>query len=293
MPTDSSGSQPCSEDTLSTDDLFQGRLVHWRDRATWFSPLESWLEPLWAPSGKDSLRACRPLDLCWDDCEWLEVLERSLTADIETVQEALADRLELAVLRAFHGCRVLDAGVFHRDGLKINDPARLEADVRKMVSEEEDLAWLRPTIDQRLAEFEHRERDTGRLYVCADDGPQLEHIGHYLLYGSEWVQVLLGWSGHRVLRRRGSPTMVTIDLPLRLATPGTRRAFAATLLQEWTRVFVNGPTFVPNLDFTVILDQDLPASMVVDHYHPTVVKDTFHGYHPEPTLNPRCPGCED
>jgi hypothetical protein len=99
-------------------------------------------------------------ELCWDDFEWLKILESKLAArPIESVIDDLASALDPVVLRVYHGCRVADAGVFHREGLRINSPEALAEDVRRIVAEESDLAWLRPTIESRLVAFEHRDRD--------------------------------------------------------------------------------------------------------------------------------------
>lgn len=266
--------------------------MHWKDRATWSDLLGEWIQPYFRKGAFARLRRLDEKDLCWDDYDWLDVvLAPRLTVQIDTAIELLADALDGAVLRAFHGCRVADAGVFHREGIRLNDPAKLEAEVRRIVAEEEDLAWRRPTIEKDLAEWGARERDTGRLYVCADDQPQLDRIGHYMLYGSEWITALLGFSAHQTLRRRGVPTMIELDLPFNLATPSTRREFARKLLQEWVRVLVNAPTFVPKLDFTVTLREDLPAQMVVGHYHPKALKDPFSRYRTFKTETPFCPSC--
>lgn len=269
---------------------WRGRLVHWQDRTTWFGALETWLEAEWRPGAKARLRK-RMLDLCWDDSDWLDALERHVQPSVETLVEGLADDLAKATLRTFHGCRVPDAGVFHREGLRRNNPAELEALARRLVAEDDDLAWMRPKIEAMIAEFDDRERDTGRLYVCADERPQLDHSGHYLLFGSEWLQCLLGWGAHRALKRYGTPTVVEVDLPFDWASEGTRREFARHLLQEWTRVFVMGETFSPALDFSVILRRDIPAEKVVGHSHPRVLKNPFMQYLTERTADPTCPHC--
>ncbi|MET3354301.1 UNVERIFIED_ORG: hypothetical protein ABID33_002212 [Xanthobacter viscosus] len=271
-------------------EVWRGRRVHWQDRATWFGALETWLEREWRSGGKARLQK-RKLDLCWDDSDWLVALDRHVQPSIETLIEELADDLANAKLRTFHGCRVPDAGVFHREGLRRNEPAELEALARRLVAEDDDLAWMRPKIEGIIAGFEDRERDTGRLYVCADERPQLDRSGQYLLFGSEWLQCLLGRGAHRALKRYGTPTVVEVDLPFDWASKGTRREFARHLLQEWTRVFVKGETFSPALDFSVILLRDIPAEMVVGHSHPRVLKNPFMQYRTERTANPTCPHC--
>lgn len=278
--------------TNLAENPWRGRLVHWKDRETWFDVLTTWIQPQFRPSAFARLTRLKPRDIYWDDPDWLDVvLAPRLLIQIDTAVDLLAGALEPAVLRVFHGCRVADAGVFHRDGLLLNDPAKLTEEVRRIVAEEDELAWRRPTIDRDLAEWDARERDTSRLYVCVDDQPQLDRIGHYLLYGSEWISAFLGFSGHGVLRRRGVPTMIELDLPFKLATPNTRLNFARRLLQEWVRVTVNAPTFVPQLDFTVILRTSLSPDTVVGHYHPETVKDHFNHHAVIRTEHPFCPSC--
>lgn len=207
-------------------------------------------------------------------------------------QGPLSDALKNARLRTYHGCRVKDAGLFHRTGLHLNDPAALADQARRHVSEDDRLEWMRPKIDQMIEEFDSRERDTGRLYLCADDRGQLTDSasGHYCLYGSEWIQVLLGWGAHEVLRSRGVPTILEIDLPLAETSEWERQEFAQTLLQEWIHAAVNNPDWVRELDFTFMMRNNIPPSWVVGHFHPARLHDPFHKVWRK-TADPSCPHC--
>jgi hypothetical protein len=233
-------------------------------------------------------------ELCWDDFEWLKILESKLAArPIESVIDDLASALDPVVLRVYHGCRVADAGVFHREGLRINSPEALAEDVRRIVAEESDLAWLRPTIESRLVAFEHRDRDTGRSYVGVDHRALIEEAGPYALYGSEWILSFFGFGAHDILRRRGVPTIVEIDLPCRYMSPASRAEFGRQLLQEWTRVQVNRPDWLPVIDFTVILHVDLPPEAIVGHLHPAAVIDPLCQRVRRITAATHCPHCRD
>ena len=210
--------------------------------------------------------------------------------DVDMVAEDLADDLLPTRLTVFHASRVLNVGIVHRDGLRINDPRSLADEARRIVAEEEDLAWMRPTIETTIAGFEHKDRDTGRLYVVADDRPFLESSGHYLIYGSEWIQVLLGWSAHTALRRRGMPTIFEIELPLHVVHSSARTEFARDLLREWSRQQVASNTQSPELDFSFILGRDIPPEWVVGHAHPARIRDPFYaGWHRNASLS--CPHC--
>lgn len=274
------------------DALWASGTLIWKDPITWYDRLTRWLTPRLEKGGIKRLQNLGEQDLCWDDMDWREVvLAPQLAEEEEYARDALAEALWATTARVYHGCRVNDAGVFHREGLRANDPAEMEALARRIVDEEDELAWMRPDIDQRLADFDARDRDTGRLYVCLDDRPQLDHIGHYALYGPEWLQAFFSFSGFRVLRSRGVPTILELDLPLELTSDHTRQELATDLLQEWTRITVNRPSWSPQIDFTISLKHGLPPEYVVGHYHPKELKSPYHQKMVVRTDATECPGC--
>lgn len=269
-----------------------GRTFVWKERATWFPHVEAWLKPLLYKGRQRKFLAEGPRDNPQDDPDWLDFLSSISRVDAEDLTGFLADDLMDVTLRTYHGCRVEDAGVFHREGIRINDPATLSTEARRIVMEDERLAWMRPKIDKMIAEFDSRERDTGRVYICADDRPQLDDCGHYCLYGSEWIQVILGWSAHEVLRSRGVPTMVELNLPLHMVSDGQRTEFARRLLQEWIHASTNKTDWTPDLDFTFVLRRDIPPSWVVGHQHPGSLYDVFHRVR-RGTVDTSCPYCRN
>ena len=78
-------------------------------------------------------------DLCWDDLEWSDVLQRCLVADFDYHADALANALDPAVILTFHGCRTDDAGSYFRGGLRVHDRAAMTAQVRAIVDGSEEL----------------------------------------------------------------------------------------------------------------------------------------------------------
>lgn len=264
----------------------------WKELYTWYQPLTDWLAFDLRAGGAERLRSLGEQDICWDDCDWLDlVLKPEASDDIETIIQSLGDELDRVLLRTYHGCRLDDAGVFHREGLLVNDPTKLENEVRRIVAEEEALAWMRPSLEDRIAAYDFRERDTGKLYLCLDDRPQLDHIGHYALYGSEWISAFLPASGRHVMRSRGVPTIVECDIPLSWTTPRTRDALARAFLQEWTRQTVNSPNWLPARDFSIILHHRVPPEHIVGHYHPAVLKCPFEGRREHVSAAIKCPSC--
>lgn len=272
---------------------FPDQTLIWRDRGAWFPVLEGWLKPFMYRQRFRELVKSGPLEHPEDDTEWLDILSSVSRIDARDIAENyLANALLDVQLRAYHGCRIEDAGVLHNDGLVVNDPTALAARARQLVMEHESLSWLRAEIDQKISEFEYRDRDVGRLHVVADERGQLGDAGagHYCLYGSEWMQVLLGWGAHDVLRSVGVPTMVELKLPLNIVADWEREQFALVLLQEWIHAAVNRPDWVRELDFTFTLRQNVPPDWVIGHRHPARLYDPFHRVwrRSEATTCPHC-----
>lgn len=258
------------------DNPWSGVILDWKDQASWVAHLTEWLTPCLRRGALRRLAREPNEHLYLDDPAWVERVAAETDLDIELLVEDLADDLMGARVRAYHGCRLADAGAIHAGGLKRNDPSVLAEEVRQIVAAEDGLAWLRADLEAKIADFEHRERDTGCLYVVADDRPLAEDSGHYLLYGSEWIQVLLGWGAHDSLRRRGAPTVIALDLPLSVVHSSARTGLASDLLREWGRQQAARDGVSPNLDFSFVLRRDVPSDWIVAHTHPARIRDPFY-----------------
>jgi hypothetical protein len=148
----------------------------------------------------------------------------------------------------------------------------MTAQLKAIVAGSDELAWMRDRVDTAIAEIEN-ELDSGRVYVVADDAVLLKHAAHYLIYGSEWISAILGAAGRRVLLQRGVPTVLEIDLPLRMSSMQTRTELATKMLREWTRLACNRPDWSSPIDFSFRLRTDIPAAWIVRHSHPAELRD--------------------
>jgi hypothetical protein len=268
------------------------KLIIWKDRSTWMPPMAEWLEPYLVDGALDELKVHGELDLCWDDPDWLGFLQEFLDGDVDIVAEELGAELRTASVRMFHGCRVLDAGDYHREGLLRNNPKKLEAHLRRMVETEDDFAIFRPHIDKFIDDAKDiRGRDKGRLFLGLDDQALVDDCGHYALYGSEWIMCVLGFAGHSSLRKRGTPTILEVDFPGKWMSQNTRTELARKLLQEFTHVTVNDRPWIPSIDFSVVSRRDVPAELVVGHSHPAEIKDYHHGGVTRLSTSTTCPHC--
>ncbi|MCJ2065989.1 hypothetical protein MKK63_25255 [Methylobacterium sp. J-088] len=257
----------------SRDSVWKGHAFVWKRPPGWVGVLKAWLGPRFGPAGIEALRPGLERDLCWDDTAWLDLLETALAVDLEDAVDELADDLRHAVLRTYHGTRTIDAGIFHREGLKVHDRRAMTERLRHLVDAHDELATLRgDALARAIAEVDNRT-DDGRLHVVADDQFLLDHAAHYLIYGSEWVAAVLGEGNRRFLRTQGAPTLLEIDLPLRMAGPRSRQEFAKAMLREWARLTCNEADWSAPIDFAFCLHVDIPPACVVGHTHPTEFRD--------------------
>ena len=199
------------------------------------------------------------------------MLEKCLTADIAHHTDKLAQAIEPATLRTYHGCRTADAGIYGREGLRTHDREAMKERLRTIVALHPELRSLKPRLSQAIATIDNTH-DIGRLYVVADDQMLIRHAAHYLIYGSEWMSAVLG-DDRSVLKGIGAPTLLEINLPLRVASLATRREFAVKMLCEWTRFACNEPDWAAPIDFTFTLGTDIPPEWVVGHSHPEELVD--------------------
>lgn len=230
-------------------------------------------------------------DICWDDLEWRDVLSGVLKSSFEVCAEGLADALDGAFLLTFHGCRTEDAGEYHSDGLKVHDRETMAARLHGIVESNPSLAWMKDRLNAAISEIDN-EIDVGRLYVVVDDTGLLEEAAHYLIYHSEWIVAVLGEAGRPVLRSRGVPTLLEIDLPLRMASRFARKELALVMLCEWTRCICNEPDWSAPIDFSFCLDEDIAAEFIVGHSHPRELPDPLERGIVHRTKRHHCKACE-
>lgn len=273
---------------------FPDRLIDWKVRATWHDAVSAWINAEAEADVVGSVAALGEQDLCWDDPTWLEQLSACLDFHYEGLLEPMADWLSAWSIRVYHGGRVEDAACYARHGLLRSRTEALDAQVRRIVGEEDDLAWMRPGLDERLAAWPRRNRDDGWLHVAIDGRVQHDEDGsssHYMLYGSEWIFAFLGPPAWPVLRRRGVATMAMFDLPLAWVSPQCREEFAEALLQEWCHATVNRRDWTPARDWTFSLQFDLPPETYVGHSHPRALVDTHGGGVSRRQREAICPSC--
>lgn len=252
--------------------------------------MSEWLRSRMDARALSSLKGVDHEAWCDDDLDWLCLLESYLELPLKITKRELVVSLGQMTVRTYHGCRTEDAGHYFGQGLRGHRRVELEAEVRSFLERTEELGWWLSGLTQRIAEVESNI-DEGCCYVVLDPRPLLERAAHYLIYGSEWRLAVLGNIGRRAIRQIGAPTLLEIDLPLRMVDPHFRENLAKELLQEWTRQFVSQTSRVRWIDFTFKVRQDIPPEHIVAHSHPEALRDPLDQFRTHRSTRVDCVLC--
>ena len=272
------------------DAVWEGRRVVWKQPESWAPALTAWLAPDFRVDAMRRLRPGQFRDICWDDSEWLQVLDRCIKGGVDDLVLKLSIALLTATIRAYHGCRTEDAGSYFRDGLLVHNRQRLKARVLAIIEAHQELQYFRSELDRAIAEVDN-ELDQGKAFVVLSDEALLRDSAHYLIYGSEWIMSLFDDYGRRVLKSLGTPTLIEIDLPAAMTHSNDREQLARIMLREWTRLACNGHEWSAPVDFSFWLVRDVPPVHVVGHSHPERMTDPDDGMREYRSLMTSCRFC--
>lgn len=274
-----------------TASIWKGHLIQWMDRSTWSPQITTWIEPYLvdcvADVRKNAHKATEAADYLSesDAKKFFDQLVDYRTAEVIA---DLAQDIRFAQLRVFHATRVEDAGLFHREGLRPYPRAHLVRHAEQIVAGSRRLQPLLPYVRSVRSGIK-RSRDKGTIYTCIDDQSLTADNTHYALYGSEWIiahlvnlaaRVEVGVSPsdvHDALRDRGIPTVLVIDLPLRLLDDDERYKFLSEeVLPSWVWEYLLGHQETLEGYWCPIIRRKIPAAAIVGHYHPRILEDPYY-----------------
>jgi len=125
----------------------------------------------------------------------------------------------------------------------------------------------------------------GYVYFGLDDRFLIDHCGHYLIEGSEYLQGLASFIERETggelkseLRRYGKPTIFEVRIPLSAIQESELKELAFDLLHTWAYNLAHNSSHSYKLDFGIELDQGLPPDHIIGHYYPGEIPDPSNGY---------------
>src|SRR5439155_21370399 len=144
----------------------------------------------------------------------------------EVLTRRLVDRYQYVI--AFHGCRAASVKTYQEQGLRVCNPKHLNETARQIFGNH-----IR--LDAAIANLQsdYTEHNRGRIFFCLSFGNLVEHCGHYLLYGSEYLGAIGAYLGRMdELQKVGRATVVECRVPIRLIPRNYLRCLAGDILEE-------------------------------------------------------------
>ncbi|OJV10103.1 MAG: hypothetical protein BGO12_13665 [Verrucomicrobia bacterium 61-8] len=181
---------------------------------------------------------------------------------------------------SFHCARPLDLSAFYKDGLRLGDIKDLNQRAREIF-----LSSRYPQITTAIFDLAIENASDihdQKLFAVLDER---EISGHYLIYGSEHICGIgasmvrqVGFDCRQILKLHGTPTVFRVDLPRDLIAESQLRDLAADLVEScWDERKRERP---PRIDWSWIMDKEIPGVYVLDHVHPELIPDPLMRYIP-------------
>ena len=217
-------------------------------------------------------KAARQRVFIWSDRQtWPDRYPTRLSEPGSRACDRLADRLRDSydAVRAYHGCRPLSTDSYLREGLKLADHAALTRHAVELFTS------VCPWVTREAVEAAAAKQsgiDDRRVYACWDDRELVEHSGHYIVRGSEFIQAIgaLLYCQH-VLENFGTPTIIELDVPMAHLSDSDLQGLACEMTQSGRgrKVPISGGAF--------ILHSALPASTIIGIHTVFEVRDPCGG----------------
>nr|WP_319382362.1 hypothetical protein [uncultured Roseibium sp.] len=253
----------------------------WQSYYTWNSEIWDLLTPVITEEVKSTFLAAPPEYLVSDDLSWLddivfEVEDRDISTKTFLAEEL---RKKFRAFRALHGTKAESPNIFFETGLIPLDPDHIHARARKIF-----LNGTFPELSDAYLEAAIKAvgagTRAGRVWFEGNERLLVEHAGHYMLYGSEYLTAIAAnmrgtRDYRRVLKEIDQPVVLICDVPLDLMSDHMLEEFSGSALEMVFQELMDGAEFCPERmrGAAFCIREALPAECVIGYYHPTLLKD--------------------
>lgn len=262
------------------------RILDWRQRRSWLASIRHYASGVLTAEVREHVRQARPD--CWsDDMSWLPD-HRWLVGEF---CGRMADYY--SHFKAFHGCRPVEMDSYLKDGLVGQNKDHIQRVFRHMFSE-----WPSEALDRAIEQFDpSRPSEAGKVWLLGCDQELVNHCGHYLIQGSEYLMALAGavggFSAQRRLRDVGVPTIFEVDLPVSYVPAEQRMEIARNILSAWGQGVARRPLGLNSGSPCFVIRRTIPPEHIRGHRHPERIVDPHRGHVTYHNPQGSCPVCRD
>lgn len=188
--------------------------IVWKDPSSWMDMIDAALDGRLACAAEPRIKLADTKDWYLDNSEWVDLLAHCLDEDADDLVDELTERLIGQTLRAYHGCRPANLDSYRKHGIRMLDCTAIIVLTREWLETVPNNEGLLPLLSDMTERVGPATRE-GHVYFGLDDRFLVEHCGHYLIYGSEFLTAGFGRQ-RQVLTTRGRPTVIEVDVPIGL-----------------------------------------------------------------------------
>jgi hypothetical protein len=241
----------------------------WTKRSSWLRAIKNYASAAITAELREHLSTKRPD--CWsDNLSWLP--------DIEIADQFAIDfKNHYTHIKAYHGCRPTAIEDYYQNGIVGQNSEKLFSSFRNTF---EDLP--KSAVEKAIDNMKYRAiREAGKTWFVLNGKDLLDDCGHYLIQGSEYVMALAAELGkvhyssedYRLrLRNIGIPTLFEVHIPLSFIRTQQIESLAKTVLSNWGQLAAKKPLGI-NTDYCISIHQPLPAKQIINHFHPSQIRD--------------------
>ena len=243
-------------------------LFDWNDRSAWLAEIPKYAAGILTSRVTSTINRIRPE--CWsDNFAWLPI-------DDGEDQFVNAFASHYRYIRAFHGCRPIDLKSYYEFGLQGQAAEVIEA---QFISIFQDVP--KSKLREALEDFKDRKgSERGKFWVVLDKDELIEHCGHYLIQGSEYLMALAatlcgvapGEDYRLRLRTSGTPTIFELHIPTEYLPKMQIYAVARLVLATWGEHTAKRPMGV-RYSPCLTIGRTVEPEYLVGHTHPARIRD--------------------
>ena len=205
----------------------------------------------------------------------------------ELVENFLNDfSKQFTFIKMYHCCHPLDTQSYYDLGIRVLDTAEKNKRFKKLFLGNS--RFLQITDTHIQAAIEHMAdsyKRSGVAYFGLDDRFLLNHCGHYLIFGSEYLQSLAAFIERAIgcdlkseLRKYGKPSVFEVWMPMSNFSVDELKCLASEVFHTWAYNIAHDRTYPYELDFGIDIDHDLEPAYIIGHYHPKMISDQSNCY---------------
>lgn len=256
---------------------------HWRHYKKWKSDFEDFLIPLF-PNIEADIRKYN------QNIHYIDYMGEKLSTiymenDFElyfTTEFTEFFRKRFSKILTFHAARPVEVDSYYKQGLQLLKAEDTHNKFRQLIASHP-LKTITPQDIEDTIKANPADSREGITHIVIDRRIFPSRAGHYLIYGSEYLFVLVqnlkvgNYFYRDKLRNIGIPTIFHIEIPTEIISDFDLKQLYLKMFNLWVYNTAKYSDVNYILDFTFTLKKAIAGKFFTKHIHPNSIKDS-HEY---------------